>query len=395
MAKSDMAMAFRHAPIRCQDWPLLILKVEHPEMGEILYLVDKCLPFGSSISCKIFQEISNGISHIVKYYNDGQDNLNYLDDYFFVALLKAWCDVQLNKFLEVCSMINFPVSLDKTFWGTTLLTFLGLLLDSERQIVCIPIDKVIKALELINHLLSKRNKKATVKQIQSLCGLLNFLCKCVILGRAFLTRLYALVSPKLKPHHHLYLNNEARIDLDIWRKFLNYPDIFCRPFMEFGAATADDICMYSDASGVIGFGALCDSSWLAGTWDQQFIKEQKPSIEFLELWALTAGVLSWIHRFKNRKIYLFCDNKTVRDAINRASSRCKNCMILIRLITLKSLLFNVRVYVKYVKSKDNILTDALSRGQMIRFRSHGQHMDENPTPILGDIWPLSKVWMAK
>ena len=161
MAKLDKSMAFRNAPIRKQDWPLLILKVEHPVTGEVFYLVYKCLPFGSSISCKIFQEISNGISHIVKFFCNGQDNVNYLDDYFVVALMQAWCDAQLRKILEVCEWIYFPVAMDKMFWGATMITFLGLLLDSRRQVVCIPVDKVIKALDLINHLLEKRNKKAT------------------------------------------------------------------------------------------------------------------------------------------------------------------------------------------------------------------------------------------
>ena len=151
--------------------------------------------------------------------------------------------------------------------------------------------------------------------------------------------------------------------------------------------------MYSDASGRIGFGALCQASWMAGIWEENFLKECKPSIEYSELWALTAGVLTWIHRFKSKRIYLFCDNKTVQDAINGVSSCCKNCMILIRLITLKSLLFNVRVYVKYVKSKDNILTDALCRGQMGRFRQHGPQMELHPMPIPQEIWPLQKIWI--
>ena len=56
--------------------------------------------------------------------------------------------------------------MDKTFWGTTLLGFLGLLLDSVNQVVCIPLEKLEKALDLVEYFLNRRNKKATVLQIQ-------------------------------------------------------------------------------------------------------------------------------------------------------------------------------------------------------------------------------------
>ena len=189
-AKSDMSMAFRHVPLRKKDWSLLILKAEHPETGKTFFFVDKCLPFGAGISCKIFQEISNGIAHIVKYYNK-KPLVNYLDDYFFADVKKLWCDEQVKTFLKICNMIQFPVAIEKTYWGTTILTFLGLLLDTTQGLVGIPTEKIERALDMIEYFLNKNKKKATVKEIQKLAGYLNFLCRCVIPGRAFTRRFYA------------------------------------------------------------------------------------------------------------------------------------------------------------------------------------------------------------
>ena len=115
--------------------------------------------------------------------------MNYLDDYLFVAALKRFCDDQLRRFLEMCKHINFPVALEKTVWDTTLLIFLVLLLDTTNQTVCIPMEKVVKTLNLIDYFLLKKNRKATILQFQQLCGSLNFLCKCVVPGRAFLRQL--------------------------------------------------------------------------------------------------------------------------------------------------------------------------------------------------------------
>ena len=245
-AKSDMARAFRNIPLRPEDWKFLIMKAEHPETGKTYYFVDKCLPFSSSISCAIFQDFSDAVAYLVTY-STGRDNVNYLDDFFFAALLKQICDFQVNKFLEICQEICFPVSLEKTCWGTTVITFLGLLLDTLNQRICIPLDKIRKAIDMVEFMLNKRNKKATVLQFQRLCGTLNFLCKCVVPGRAFVTRLYP--PGHLKQHHHIKISEENRNDLKVWKAFLSNAEVFSRPFMDFKKLSALDIDMYSDASG--------------------------------------------------------------------------------------------------------------------------------------------------
>ena len=216
IGKSDMASAFRHVPLRVCDFKYMILKADHPISGKTYYFVNKCLPFGSSISCSRFQAVSDVIAFIVTHCNRGNRTLNYLDDFFFTALCKIWCDQQIGNFIQVCKEIKFPVALEKTFQGTTVLVFLGLLLDTELQLVCIPKEKIAKAQEVINFFLERGNKKVTVLQLQQLCGYLNFLCKCIFLGRAFMMCLYAPLTgsnKKLKPYHHIKFKEENRLDL--------------------------------------------------------------------------------------------------------------------------------------------------------------------------------------
>ena len=184
MAKSDMRSAFRQLGIKPKHWAWLVMAASSPLDKNWYFFVDKCLPFGSSISCAHFQEFSNAIVWIVRY-RTGQNLVNYLDDYFFVALLTMMCNGQVDTFLQVCKEVNFPVSLEKTFWGTTKLVFLGMLLDSENQVIGLPVDKIEKGLELVNLILSKRFGKVTVHSTQKLCGFLNFLCRSIVPGRAF------------------------------------------------------------------------------------------------------------------------------------------------------------------------------------------------------------------
>ena len=196
----------------------------------------------------------------------------------------------------------------------------------------------------------------------------------------------------LRQHHHVRVKEEQRLDLLMWRKFLIRPDIYCRPFMDFDETPATDIAMFSDASGSIGFGAICGTSWMCDRWNKGYLN-QKPSIEFLELFALTAGVLQWIHRFRNKRICLFCDNISAVYMVNNSSSKCKCCMILLRLLVLKCLEENVKLRVKYINTKANGLSEALSRFNFKRFRRLGPHMEEHSTPIPKEIWPVEAIWI--
>ena len=328
--KSDMSMTFRHIPLKKSDWPLLILKAQHPETNIWYYFVDKCLPFGAAISCALFQAFSDSVSHLVEF-KTKRKNINYLDDFFFAAWINWLCNQQVNTFIQVCEDICFPVSIEKTYWATVRLTFLGLLIDLQKKLVCIPGEKIIKAVELIAFFINGVNKKCTVLQLQELTGFLNFLCKVIIPGRAFLRRLYTYVSSTMLQHHHIRITQEMRKDLMVWRTFLMHPSIFSRPFMDVCPLSAVDINMYSDAakSELKGMGVICQNDWMYMKWNPEFIRNQDPSIEFLELYAVTAAVLTWIHRFKNKRVYLFCDNMSVVHMINNSTSSCVKCMTLI------------------------------------------------------------------
>ena len=63
--------------------------------------------------------------------------------------------------------------------------------------------------------------------------------------------------------------------------------------MDFEEKSAEEILMYSDASGSFlkGFGAWCQKSWLFSPWSYDFMVEHNPSIEYLQLYAVTVAVV--------------------------------------------------------------------------------------------------------
>ena len=58
ISRSDMKAAFRNLGISPRYFKYLVMKARNPEDGKWYYMVDKCLPFGASISCSLFQSFS-------------------------------------------------------------------------------------------------------------------------------------------------------------------------------------------------------------------------------------------------------------------------------------------------------------------------------------------------
>ena len=126
--KSDLKSAFRILGLSPRCWKWLVMKARDPSTGEWRYFIDKCLPFGASISCAWFQRFSDALCHIVTYQaGPGKEITNYLDDFLFLALSLGLCDLTIKQFLDTCNELNIPVALDKTEYSLETVVFLGIL----------------------------------------------------------------------------------------------------------------------------------------------------------------------------------------------------------------------------------------------------------------------------
>ena len=410
--RSDIQSAFRVVPLKRESWPWLIMMAEDPKMGKIKFFVDKCLPFGTSISCSHFQRISNGLKHIIEVKNNTTIT-NYLDDFLFLALMILRCNYLLNQFLMTCELIGFPIAYEKTEWACEILTFLGLLLNGRLYTLSIPMEKRSRATTLLRNMIDRT--KVTVRDLQELCGYLNFIGRAIYPGRVFTRRMYSkyvgLVDTKststmvarryvAKPFHHVRLDKEFKNDSKIWLECLtneHLEQVVNRQMVDFTTIRmAKQIKFFSDASAgfELGYGCILNKRWIFGHWQKDFIKSQKPSIEYLELFALCAGILTWQNEeeLNNTRIEVHCDNQAVVSMVNNIASTCPNCMHLLRILVLNGLIHNRRVFARYIHTKKNILVDALSRIDLIRFRKFGPQMNEYPDRVHEDIWPITKIW---
>ena len=112
--------------------------------------------------------------------------LNYLDDMAGVES-KMKADFAYRCLENVLSKCGLEESKDKASPPSEIMTFLGVLFNSRTMTIEVTLDRLIE----IKHLISvwKQKESASLKQLQSLIGKLNFVAACVRPGRIFISRL--------------------------------------------------------------------------------------------------------------------------------------------------------------------------------------------------------------
>ena len=200
MGISDLKSAFRMVPLASKWWPYLTMKVRNPETKQWVFFFDKCLPFGTAISCTIFQQLSNVLTHITKFKLKNlvsQFNIsNNLDDFLKIAISRADCNLMLTMFHAICEELGVPLAKEKMVWASLLTVFLGILLDGQNYLLALPDEKIAKAKMWLE--VAVDHEKIKVEDVQKLMGLLNFPNKAIVSRRAFTRCMYAKISGKTK-----------------------------------------------------------------------------------------------------------------------------------------------------------------------------------------------------
>ena len=216
MAKADVESAFRLLPVHPRDFCLLGMKVND------FYLVDKSLPMGASCSPALFEKFSTFLEWATKRAANSDKISHFADDFIFVGLedkaSPLSCQNLVETFHQVCKNLGVPLAMAKSVGPTSKLVYLGLEIDSIKQVVSIPETKINAIIQKIEDAL--QHTKVTLKQFQSLIGSLSFVCKAISPGRPFIRRLIDLTCGVVKSWYKIRLTVGAKSDLNMWFLFL-------------------------------------------------------------------------------------------------------------------------------------------------------------------------------
>ena len=256
MAKTDLKSAFRILHINPQDYHLLGIKWS----GHYYY--DKCMPMGCSSSCKTFETFSTAVEWIAQDKLGIAKLIHLLDNFLLIQPTEIQCSRSLGLFLD-CNFLGIPMAPEKTFGPSTPANVKIVELDTIRCESRLPEDKLLKCKQLIAELIKK--KKATLRELQSLTGVLNFACSVVVPGPCFLKRLVDLTIGLKRPGHFVRVSKEVKADLFTWQQFFqeyNGKSFFLNEKRE----NSVSLQLFTDAAGAHGFGAVFGSHWCYGEW---------------------------------------------------------------------------------------------------------------------------------
>jgi hypothetical protein len=357
MAKADIKSAFNLCPVWPGDFNLLGIKSDEG------YWLQKTLPQGASCSCFIFEKFSKFIQWSTQQESGSQNIDHLLDDFFMVESSVNDCLHLMSSFNHVCQNLGVPLCEEKWVGPTQCLTYLGLEIDSKNQMIRVPIEKIRKAISQLQPLV-KNPKKITLKQLQSVVGLLGFVSKAIPAGRAFLRRFYDAMSYAKKPHHFIRISKNMREDASTWLQFLEKFNGTCI-FSDLDWLQDDTLELFTDASGNSNLGCGCyfHGSWAVFKWPSHWKNHIFKDITYLELVPIIISFFLWGGDMRNKKVLLRSDNHALVEIINKKSSKNKNIMHLIRKLVLILLQQNIQVKCKHIPGKQNTIADSISRFQ--------------------------------
>lgn len=312
--------------------------------------------------------------------------MHLLDDFLLVAASAQLCQKQLDLFLSLCSYLGIPMAPEKTCGPATTMSFAGIELDSILLEARLPLDKIEKCKSLISYFLS--HKKVTLKEVQSLTGLLNFACSVVRPGRAFLRRLIHLTLGIKSANHYIRLNREVKEDLKLWLSFLssfNGKSFF----LKHNWLSSPKLNLFTDASGALRVGAVFGSHWCYGEWP---INLKFQNIAILEFYPIVLSLYLWGGPMSSQCILFFTDNESLVHVITKQTCKDKALMLFVRKLVFICLHHNIIFKAKHIPGIYNNLTDALSRLQVQTFRLLAPaYMDPLPTEIPQHLQPQNWV----
>lgn len=225
-----------------------------------------------------------------------------------------------------------------------------------------PVDKLEKCSTLLNKFLNMN--RCTLKEMQSLIGVLNFACSVIQPGRAFLRRMINLTMKVSEIQKHLYISEMTKEDMRMWLKFLNNFNGKLM-FLNETFMSSTTLELHTDAAQSKGYGGIYKTKWFYGAFPDDW---KNTNIMTLEFYTIILALEMWGSLWRNHSILFFTDNEALVAVINKQTSQDNHVMKMVRCMVLKCLQNSILFKAKHIPGKKNVFADYLSRLQVEQFR---------------------------
>ena len=251
--------------------------------------------------------------------------------------------------------LNIWEALNKACAPTTCLTFLGVLCDSVQFTLTITPDRLKEIDALLD--VWQNKTRATLREVQSLAGKLNFLCITVRAGRVFMARILDFLREFRGSDRTLQVSAWLKQDVRWWKKFMvTFDGITMFPESRWSRPDA----FFSTDSCLTGCGGWAHGAFFHCTFPQK-IAELKLAINELECLAIVVALKLWGPSYRDCNLLLYCDNHVTVDIINKGRALNAFSQECLREIVWLSAKCNLWIKVCFLQGKFNRISDLLSR----------------------------------
>jgi hypothetical protein len=298
--------------------------------------------------------------------------VNFVDDTLFICNSKEAADEIGDVFRGACGECGVPISEDKTIMGT-IAPFLGFMIDTIAWQFYLSEENRIKYLNMFREWDGKT--QASMKQIQSLHGVVTHLPPAYPGGRSFTRRIAELLGATRK-QKAVNVTNGLKADLKFWIVALSRHRGMSITPRTFGGEVPE---FYSDAT-PFGGGAIYGCAWWALEWNDLEVSghnlDDMPEtlqITFFEMLAVIMSCANWAQQWRGKKVLCHCDNKGVVSLAVTRYSRHPPTMALLRRLFYLELEHDFVLTAVHIAGVDNKVADAISRKEWSKFRELAPH----------------------
>lgn len=199
---------------------------------------------------------------------------------------------------------------------------MGIVIDTDKMVIRIRNEKIIVLENLLQVML--RKTKTTLRELQSLVGILNFCAKAIPSARAFNKRFCDAMCGIKHPGHFIRLTLGMKSDLLVWFVFFFYNFNGSLNFMDVSWLSNDQLHLFTDSTGnhQLGCGVYFHGKWAYFGWPQNWIKPNIVlDIKFLEMVPIVLAFFLFKTQFLDRKVLYHTANKALVSILNKKSSK--------------------------------------------------------------------------
>lgn len=382
MARLDISAYYRHFMVHPSHWVL------QGFVWDGVPYVDSRVQFGLRLAPELAHRFTMFIKRVL-HANGLSAVVGVMDDYLLLHCDRRLCLVMLAVASALLADLGFSVNFKpgKTVLPARSQKFVGVVINSARMTLSLPAEKLQALLSDVAAVVPRR--KVSRKVLQRLVGKMQWASRVVYGGRVFMRGCLDGLSTSRHPGHHITLNQALRDDLAWWLSAASLQN-GCLSI----APTLPTFFVYTDAclAPVPSVGVFC-----AGA----FVSLAMPALSLLglpvptsvadinpwECFAVLVAVALFAEWWRGSRVVFFCDNAASVSWLNSGAPKAEGPRSIVRALFSLCVQSHVRLVVQHIPGEQNVLADALSRRQWVRFGPACQTTLDITSPFLSSVLP--------